>query len=214
MSGNRRIPSSVLKDSEVVASGGSSVSSIRGWAAPECSLDFLSSLSLASDTLNSISKACGLLCVCHDLHLQYIQATQPEVASKKTTTEINTTAVLGKGITMFISGLSFLALSLFTVEIPDILVCLLGLGKLAEVTFIYTVSEGAGAILVTVPSTGVAVECLYENDIKDEDVAKLDRYVCDTEILFIVPTAVSDGKQIDGQGSSNLHFFFISSPSL
>lgn len=87
-------------------------------------------------------------------------------------------------------------------------------GKTAEVTFIYTVSEGAGAILVTVPSTGVAVECLYENDIKDEDVAKLDRYVCDTEILFIVPTAVSDGKQIDGQGSSNLHFFFISSPSL
>ena len=60
---------------------------------------------------------------------------------------------------MLLLGVSPLALALFTVEISDILLCLSGLGKLAEVTFIRTVSEGAGAILLIVPSTGVAVEC-------------------------------------------------------
>jgi len=175
MSGNRCIPSSVLEDAKVETSQGSSVSSIRGWATSEFSLDFLSSLSLASNSLNSIRKVGGLLRACHDLCRQYAQITQPAIASKKTTTEINTTAVLDNGITMFISGLFFLVLPLFTVENPDILVCLLGLGKLAEVTFICSVSVGAGTILAMVPSTGVAEECLYENEIKDEDVSKLDR---------------------------------------
>ena len=69
MSGNRRIPSSVLKVGEVAFSGGCSVSCIRGWAAPEHSLDLRSSLSLASNSLNVICKACGLLCACHDLYL-------------------------------------------------------------------------------------------------------------------------------------------------
>jgi len=67
-----------------------------------------------------------------------------------------------------------------------------------------TVSEGTGALLVMVPSLGVGVECLYENGIKDEDGT----------MLSIVPTAVSDGKQVDGQGFSNLHFFSIAAPSL
>ena len=115
---------------------------------------------------------------------------------------------------MFTLGLFSLALPLFTVEIPDIMVCVSGLETLAKVTFACTVSEGAGAILVMLPSTGVAVECLYENDIKDDDVAKTDRYIFDADMLSIVPTAVTDGKQVDGQGSSNLHIFFIVSPSL
>lgn len=160
MSGNRHIPSSVLGDSEVVASGESSVSSIRGWAAPEYSLDFLSSLSPASDS-NAICKAPGLLRARHDLylHTQTIQPTQPTATNTKAT-EITTTTVLDRVITMFLLGVSPLALALFTVEISDILLCLSGLGKLAEVTFIRTVSEGAGAIiLLIVPSTGVAVEC-------------------------------------------------------
>jgi len=76
---------------------------------------------------------------------------------------------------MFILGLSPSVCLLFIVEISDILVCLSGLEKLVEVTFMCTVSEGTGAILVMVPSLGVAMECLYEDDIKDEDAAKSDR---------------------------------------
>lgn len=160
MSGNRRIPLSVLVDSEVVVSGGSSVSSIRGWAAPQYSLDFLPSLSLASDS-NVIWKACGLLRARHDLYLQHTQTaqpTQPAITSTETT-EITKPTVFDRVITMFPLGLSPLALALFIVDIPDTLLCLSGLGKLAEVTFICTVSEGAGTILLIVPSTGVAVEC-------------------------------------------------------
>lgn len=115
---------------------------------------------------------------------------------------------------MLVSELSPLVCLLFTVEISDILVCLSGLEKLAKVTFLCPVSEGTGALLVMVPSLGVGVECLYEYGIKDEDVAKTDKYTLDTEMLSIVPTAVSDGKQVDGQGSSNLHFFMMAAPSL
>ena len=214
MSGNRCIPSSVLKGGEVIFSGGCSVSCIRGWAAPEPLVDLLSSLSLASNSLNVIRKARGLLCACDDLYLRHSH-TPPAVTSTKTTTEINTTIVITKGIKiLFLSELSPAVCSLFPVEISDILVCLSGLEKLAEVTFMCTVSEGTGALLVMVPSLGVAVECLYDNDIKDEDGAKTDRYILDIEMLSVVLTAVSDGKQIDGQGSSNLHFLLMAASLL
>lgn len=60
---------------------------------------------------------------------------------------------------MFLLGFFFLVLVLFIVDIFDILLCLLGLGKFVEVIFICIVFEGVGTILLIVLSIGVVVEC-------------------------------------------------------
>lgn len=95
---------------------------------------------------------------------------------------------------MFLVGFFFLVLVLFIVDIFDILLCLLGLGKFVEVIFICIVFEGVGTILLIVLSIGVVVECWYENNIKDEDVVKIDGYICNIEMLFIVFIVVGEGK--------------------